>query len=125
MTIRPGQLNETISRFNSDAVAGRDRDFGRGSFDYDIYHGDRQAPVPALGELRSAPFFALKVHVGAIGTKGGPRTDSNSRVLRAADQRVLPGLYAAGNAAERPLGTLYPGASRTFTPPLAFGPHAA
>lgn len=124
MRIHPRQLNETISRFNSDAVAERDRDFGRGSFGYDIYHGDRQAPVPALGELRSAPFFALEVHVGALGTKGGPRTDSNSRVLRVADQRVLPGLYAAGNAAASPLGTLYPGGGATIGAALVFGTRA-
>jgi 3-oxosteroid 1-dehydrogenase len=122
--IDPVQVLNTVERFNSQAVEGRDTDYHRGTYAYDRYHGDSQAADPTLRPLTDAPYFALKVLPGAIGTKGGPRTDSCGRVLRAADRTVIAGLYAAGNVAASAFGMCYPGGGATIGPALVFGMRA-
>jgi hypothetical protein len=114
-------LEESLSRFNRLARAGSDSDFGRGEYVYDRYMGDARAVHPVLAPIEEPPFYALKVLPGCLGTKGGPRTDSQGRVLRAADASPIAGLYAAGNAAASPFGFAYPGAGGTIGPALVFG----
>ena len=58
---------------------------------------------------------------GCLGTKGGPRTDADGRVLSITDGNPIPGLYAAGNAAASPFGLAYPGAGGTIGPAVVFG----
>jgi 3-oxosteroid 1-dehydrogenase len=60
------------------------------------------------------------VHSGALGTKGGPQTDTRARVLDV-DGNVIPGLYAAGNAMASPMGMTYGGAGGTLGPAMVFG----
>lgn len=96
-------LADTVSRFNSMAAAGRDDDFGRGRTRYEHAFGDPAAPHPNLGPVSEPPFFALPVYPGAVGTKGGARTDRRARVLDWSGHPI-PGLYAAGNAAAAVLG---------------------
>ncbi len=62
----------------------------------------------------------MKVHSGTLGTKGGPRTDPDARVLDV-DGRVIPGLYAAGNAMASAMGMTYGGAGGTLGPAIVFG----
>ena len=57
---------------------------------------------------------------GTIGTKGGPRTDPDARVLRA-DGTAVGGLYAAGNAAAGWLADAYPGPGATLGVALVAG----
>jgi succinate dehydrogenase/fumarate reductase flavoprotein subunit len=116
----------TTERFNQFARTGVDEDFGRGSGYHDRFMGDHEAdlPNPALGPVEEAPFYAVQVYPGCLGTRGGPRTDADGRVLRAADRTPIPGLYAAGNAAASPLGHAYPGAGGTIGPGLVFGMRA-
>jgi hypothetical protein len=116
----PGALPETVTRFNAGAAAGSDPDFGRGSFPYDRWIGDRNAPHPTLAPLCEAPFYALEVHLGCMGTKGGPRTDAFGRVVSSGGVPV-PGLYAAGNAAASPFGTATAAGGATLGPALVFG----
>lgn len=116
-------LVATVERFNELADRGEDVDFGRGAGTYDRYIGDARAPHPTLGALRTPPFYAVRVHPGTLGTKGGPRTDADGRVLHV-DGGVVPGLYAAGNAAANPFGYAYPGAGGTIGPALVFGTRA-
>ena len=52
---------------------------------------------------------------GALGTKGGPETDTDARVLDL-DGNVIDGLYAAGNAMASPMGMTYGGAGGTLGP---------
>ena len=81
-------------------AAGADPDFGRGSSAYDGYWGDDTATTQAgktLGPIDTAPFYAVPVSIGAMGTKGGPRTDRDGRVLHVSGEPI-PGLFAAGNA---------------------------
>ncbi len=107
-------LKATVERFNAMVDAGCDEDFGRGSSAYDRGLGDPAAPHPSLGTVEQPPFFALRIHRGTVGTKGGPRTDSEARVL-GWDGQPIPGLYAAGNAMA---GVVGPG---TIAPGLTLG----
>ena len=70
--------------------------------------------------LETAPFYVIQVFSGALGTKGGPLTDTRARVLDV-DGDVIEGLYAAGNAMSSPLGMTYGGAGGTLGPAMVFG----
>ena len=70
-----------------------DPDFGRGASAYDGYWGDDKATTPAgktLGPIDTAPYYAVPVSIGAMGTKGGPRTDRDGRVLHVSGA-AIPG----------------------------------
>ena len=116
-------LEATVHRFNSYARSGVDPDFGRGTRAYDRFVGDQKAADPTLGEVADAPFYAIEIIPGCLGTKGGPRTDGDGRVLSAGGG-VVRGLYAAGNVAASPFGMAYPGAGGTIGPALVFGRNA-
>jgi succinate dehydrogenase/fumarate reductase flavoprotein subunit len=103
-------LAATVERFNAQVRAGHDDDFGRGDTAYDRANGDRSTPHANLGTVEEPPFFALPVHLGTVGSKGGPRTDDRARVL-AWSGDPIPGLHAAGNAMAAVIGpgTIAPG----------------
>ena len=115
-----GTLGASVTRFNEGAAIGEDPDFGRGSYPYDRWIGDPHAPHPTLAPLREPPFYALAVHLGCMGTKGGPRTDDRGRVLSSRGE-VISGLYAAGNAAASPFGNTTVAGGATLGPALVFG----
>ncbi|HVK24967.1 MAG TPA: 3-oxosteroid 1-dehydrogenase [Actinokineospora sp.] len=118
-------LVSTVERLNGFARAGRDEDFHRGESAYDRYYGDpRVKPNPCLGELGKPPFYAVRIVPGDLGTKGGLRTDTRARVLRA-DGTAIPGLYAAGNASAAVMGHTYAGPGATLGPAMVFGYLAA
>jgi succinate dehydrogenase/fumarate reductase flavoprotein subunit len=118
--IDPVGLAETVERWNRFVAQGRDRDFGRGSSAYDRFHGDPTAPHPNLGTVEEGPFYALPVYVGSVGTKGGPRVDTNGRVLHVGD-RPIPGLYGAGNVIASPAGPAYYGGGTSIGMGLVWG----
>jgi succinate dehydrogenase/fumarate reductase flavoprotein subunit len=114
-------LAATVARFNRFAVEGADPDFRRGESLYDHFYGDPEhAPNPNLGTIERAPFYAIQVEPGAIGTKGGARVDGDGRVLRP-DGAPIAGLYAAGNVAAGVTGAGYPGAGATIGAAMTFG----
>jgi len=113
-------LGATVATFNDGARRGQDPEFGRGSLPYDLWIGDPSAPHPTLAPLEAGPFYAIEVHLGCMGTKGGPRTDDRGRVLSARGS-VLSGLYAAGNVAANPFGAATPAGGGTLGPALVFG----
>jgi succinate dehydrogenase/fumarate reductase flavoprotein subunit len=123
MGISPATLEATVERFNQHAASGEDPDFRRGEHYYDRWIGDPRAPHPTLGALTEGPFYALRVHCGCMGTKGGPRTDGWGRVLGVGGD-VIRGLYAAGNAAANPFGIATPAGGATLGPALVFGTRA-
>lgn len=90
-------LVAAVERFNGFVHAGVDEDFHRGETEYDRNLGDPSAVHPNLGTVEQGPFFAVRIHPGSVGTKGGPRTDADARVLTWQDEPI-DGLYAAGNA---------------------------
>ncbi|MFI9025682.1 FAD-dependent oxidoreductase [Streptomyces sp. NPDC053560] len=113
------RLRATLDRFNGFARAGHDADFRRGASVYDRYYGDPTLPNPNLAPLEKPPYYAIPVHPGDIGTKGGPVTDASARVLRA-DGSVIEGLYASGNASAAVMGETYPGPGATIGPAMTF-----
>ncbi|CDO06191.1 FAD-binding protein [Mycolicibacterium cosmeticum] len=121
--IDAGGLRRTVDAWNAGVEHEQDPDFGRGASAYDGYWGDNAAPTPALqtlGPLDTAPFYAVPVAIGAMGTKGGPRTDGDGRVLHV-NGTVIEGLFAAGNAMAGVTGKAYGGAGGTLGPALVFG----
>jgi 3-oxosteroid 1-dehydrogenase len=123
--VDPDGLAQTVARFNGFARAGRDEEFGRGDSAYDRYYGDpRVRPNPNLAPLARAPFYAVRIVPGDLGTKGGLRTDARARVLRP-DGTPIAGLYAAGNASASVMGHSYAGAGATIGPAMTFGYLAA
>jgi succinate dehydrogenase/fumarate reductase flavoprotein subunit len=115
----------TMTRFNQNASAGADPDFGRGRSAYDRYYGDPTTkPNPNLRPLVKGPFYAVKMVLSDLGTCGGLRTDDRARVLRE-DGGVIAGLYAVGNTAANAFGTTYPGAGATIAQGLVYGYIAA
>ncbi|MCA1227625.1 3-oxosteroid 1-dehydrogenase [Saccharopolyspora sp. 6M] len=118
-------LRGTVERFNAHARTGEDTDFGRGRSAYDRYYGDpTNRPNPCLAELTTAPYYAVRIVPGDLGTKGGLRTDARARVLRT-DDAPIPGLYAAGNTAAAAMGRTYAGPGATLGPAMTFGHLAA
>lgn len=111
------ELASSVTRFNELAAAGDDPDFGRGRSIYDRFVGDPAAPHPTLGPVDEPPYYAVRLHPGCLGTKGGPRTNVDGQV-RHQDGDLIEGLYAVGNAAASPLGAAYPGAGGTIGPLL-------
>ena len=114
-------LARTVSNMNDYARTGVDPEFGRGSSIYDQMFGDASAkPNPCLGPIETAPFYAVPINLGDLGTKGGLKADARARVLDK-DDKPIPGLYAAGNASGSPFGNCYPGAGGTIGPAMVFG----
>lgn len=116
-------LIRTTEEWNRNVAIGVDPDFGRGSSAYDGYWGDDRATTLAgktLGPIDTAPFYAVPVRVGAMGTKGGPRTDHDGRVLHVGGEPIA-GLFAAGNAMAGVTGRAYGGAGGTIGPAMVFG----
>lgn len=116
-------LIRTIEEWNRHVAADADPDFGRGSSAYDGYWGDDSATTAAgktLGPIDTAPYYAVPVSIGAMGTKGGPRTDHDGRVLHV-NGEPIGGLFAAGNAMAGATGRAYGGAGGTIGPAMVFG----
>jgi 3-oxosteroid 1-dehydrogenase len=118
-------LAATVERMNEYAERGEDLEFGKGGNSFDRYYGDPDNhPNPCLAPITQAPFYAVRVDAGDIGTKGGLLTDRHARVLRE-DGQPIPGLYAIGNTAASMMGPTYPGAGSTLGPAMTFGYLAA
>ena len=119
-----GELEKTVQRWNENTAQDIDPDFGRGTSAIDKWWGDPQfgdGPAATLGPLDTAPYYAVRVYSGCLGTKGGPKTDEQARVLDL-DGAPIEGLYAAGNAmAASAMGMSYGGAGGTLGPAIVWG----
>jgi 3-oxosteroid 1-dehydrogenase len=114
-------LAATVARFNEFAVTGVDADYRRGESVYDHFYGDPDnQPNPNLGTIARGPFYALQVHAGALGTKGGAKVSPHAQVVKV-DGETIPGLYAAGNVMAGVTGPGYPGAGATIGTGMTFG----
>lgn len=119
--IPAGTLRATVERFNGFAAAGVDADFHRGESAYDRFAGDPTVkPNPNLGAIEQAPFYAVRLFPGDVGTCGGLMTDESARVLRP-DGSAIPGLYATGNSTASVMGRSYPGAGASIGASMTFG----
>jgi 3-oxosteroid 1-dehydrogenase len=121
----PATLAATIARFNEGAARGEDPEFHRGEAAYDKMYGDyRHQPNPCLRPLTEAPFYAMPIYPGDIGTNGGLTTNANAQVVDGSGQPIA-GLYAVGNTTASSMGESYPGAGVTIGPAMTFGYVAA
>jgi 3-oxosteroid 1-dehydrogenase len=118
--VPPDALQSTADRFNGFVRAGVDSDFGRGENSYERYYGDPTYPNRSLAEVIKPPFYAFKIFLGDLGTKGGLITDDRGRVLRNGDE-VIDGLYACGNTSASVMGKDYAGIGATIGPAMTFG----
>lgn len=119
--IDPSGLEATVKVFNENARKGVDPDFNRGTRAYDIYQGDEEVtPNRCLAPIEHGPFYAVRLHVGEIGTFAGIKVDVTARVLNEANQPI-PGLYAVGNDQVSVFGGGYPGPGSMIGPGMTFG----
>ncbi len=123
--IDPTGLRQTVERLNAGADQGVDAEFHKGADIYERFNGSRgHTPNPCVAPVRQAPFYAVKLLPGDIGTFIGLKTDPDARALDAAG-RPIDGLYVVGNDAASFMGGTYPGAGITLGPALVFGHLAA
>lgn len=114
-------LCATVARFNGFAQQGRDDDFQRGASAYNCAQGDaRHRPSPTLGALEQAPFYAVRILPGSLGSFSGLITDEHARVLDG-DQRPISGLFAVGNDMSSVMQGYYPSGGITLGPAMTFG----
>jgi succinate dehydrogenase/fumarate reductase flavoprotein subunit len=114
-------LANTVARVNEAGRTGVDPDFHRGASAYDRYLGDpNHRPNPCLGVIKAAPFYAVQVWPGDIGTAAGLDTDAEARLLDAEGEPIA-GLYAVGNDMNSVMAGTYPAAGITLGPGLTFG----
>jgi succinate dehydrogenase/fumarate reductase flavoprotein subunit len=116
------ELKATVQRWNENVEKGIDPDFHRGESAHDRWWGDpayKRDVRGTLGPLDEAPYYAIPIKSGALGTKGGPRVDPDARVLDLHGEPI-EGLYAAGNVMASPFGMTYGGAGGTLGPAMVF-----
>lgn len=118
--VDPDGLEKTIKNFNKHAVNAVDPDFNRGTLHFEQFANRFAGPQANIGPIVKAPFYALPIYYGTLGTNGGPRINEHGQVISVRG-KVIPGLYSAGNAAMGILGPAYPGAGGTIGPALTFG----
>lgn len=119
--VDPAALEATVELYNTDAAKGEDLEFARGSTSFNRFLGDGDhKPNPNVAPVDSAPFYAIKVVMGDIGTFDGIATDVNGHVLRP-DQTAIKGLFAVGSDRMSIMGGNYPGAGITLGPAMTFG----
>jgi succinate dehydrogenase/fumarate reductase flavoprotein subunit len=110
--IDPEALESTVERYNANAAEGIDPDFRR--------HEVGLMSPGAVKPIVEAPFYAVEIHPGTLGTNGGPQVDRNGQV-RKLGGGVVGGLYAAGNTAANVFGWAYPSGGGTLGNGLVFG----
>jgi succinate dehydrogenase/fumarate reductase flavoprotein subunit len=114
-------LQATVAEFNTGAANGQDPAFGRGGNAFNRYLADAaHQPNPCVAPVLKAPFYALKLVMGDLGTFDGLQTSVVGEVLKR-DGTPIPGLFAAGNDRASIMGGNYPGAGITHGPNMTFG----
>ncbi|MGH8443997.1 MAG: FAD-dependent oxidoreductase [Solimonas sp.] len=113
-------LLASVAKMNEYAKTGVDVEFHKGETAIDTYYSDPSVkPNTCLGPIVKAPYYAVPLYPGEIGTKGGLVTDAQARVLRD-NGSVIDGLYAVGNTSAAVMGPTYAGAGSTLGPAMTF-----
>ena len=115
-------LKATAERYNAQALKGQDPDFRKGETPYNRVQGDAAAghPNPCMAPLQKAPFYAVKVVPGSLGTFAGLQVNANAQVLDEQGEPIA-GLYAGGNDMNSVMGGHYPSGGITLGPAMTFG----
>lgn len=106
-------LVATVERFNEHAARREDPDFQR--------HTRGLMGPGAVAPLDRAPFYAVRIYPGTLGTNGGPMITKDGEVRRSGGDGVIDGLYAAGNTAANVFGWAYPSGGGTIGNGTVFG----
>lgn len=123
--VDPKGLSETVADIKRFSADGKDPQFDKGGDIFQRYYSDPSIkPNPCLAPVEKAPFYAVRLDPGELGTKGGLVTDEHARVLRE-DGSVIAGLYATGNCSAAVMGRTYAGPGATLGPAMTFGMIAA
>lgn len=119
-------LEATLSEYNRYAADGRDPAFGRGESPYNRIQGEASAERanPCVAPIERAPYYAVRIVPGSLGTFAGLATDANASVLDGAG-RPIGGLYAVGNDMSSIMAGRYPAGGITLGPGMTFGYVAA
>lgn len=118
-------LDATVTRWNSMSAIGKDEDFARGETSTERRrsgeprHSDM--PNPTMHAFSGeGPYYAVILVPGTLDSRGGPRIDTHSRLLRS-DGSVVQGLYGAGNCIASPAGQAYWAGGTTLGLAATFG----
>ncbi|MDK9696535.1 MAG: FAD-dependent oxidoreductase [Siculibacillus sp.] len=118
-------LEATVAAHDGPAREGRDPAFHRGESAYNRIQGEPDhRPNPCVAPIERAPFFAVRIVPGSLGTFAGLATDARARVLDR-DGRPIPGLWAAGADMSSMMGGRYPAGGITLGPAMTFAHVAA
>lgn len=114
-------LSDTVAKMNQYARTGVDPEFHKGETVYDRWQGDPEVePNGSLGPIETAPFYAIKLWPGNLGTFCGLMTDVRARVLDS-DEKPIEGLYAVGCDMHPLFSGCYPGGGGSIGPGMTFG----
>ncbi|MDG1641722.1 FAD-dependent oxidoreductase [Klebsiella huaxiensis] len=117
----PQTLDETVARYNHDATSGLDPEFAKGGNSYNRAMGDPgHQPNACNAPLTNAPFYAVTLYTGDLGTSRGLVTTADAQVINQQGQPIK-GLYAVGNDMDSMMAGTYPGPGITLGPALTFG----
>ncbi|MBT8001665.1 MAG: FAD-dependent oxidoreductase [Rhodospirillales bacterium] len=121
INVDAAELLATITRYNLDSEQGEDTLFGRGSNEYHRYTGDpSNQPNPCMRPLKTAPFYAIQIYPGDLGTAAGLGASKDAQVVDS-NGNPIEGLYACGNDMAGIMSGAYPGPGITLGPALVFG----
>jgi fumarate reductase flavoprotein subunit len=98
-------FEKTVAKWNEDAKAGADSDWGRRTL---------------LDPLSTSPFYAYETFPVMFDTSGGVRVNTRSQVVNVRG-KVIPRLYAAGVNMGGLVGEFYPGSGTVLNGILTFG----
>lgn len=105
--INAGALKATVDRYNADVARGLDSAFFK--------------DPAVLRPIGTAPFYAVEVRPAIVClTSTGLRIDPDTHVL-STSERIIPGLYAAGETAGGVLGDRYIGGGNSIANAIVFG----
>lgn len=108
--IDPIALEQTAERYNADCAQGVDSVF--------FQEGGKKYPVT------KAPFYGAEIRAAVIGVTGaGLDIDRDTRVLDK-HNRIVPGLFAAGEVCGVTMGKRYGGGGMSIAPAIILGRHA-
>ena len=115
-------LVRSIARFNDLARAGVDTDFHRGRrpveqtmFGGPLAHEPDKINPVLYPISDTGPYYATLLVAGTLDTKGGPKVDTEGRVLDDQD-KPIPGLIGVGNCVAAPSASAYWAAGATLGP---------
>jgi succinate dehydrogenase/fumarate reductase flavoprotein subunit len=119
--IDPAAFVQTLRDFNRHAANGDDPAFGKGRNAYGRFLGDMShAPNPCVAPIDKAPYYAVWMYPGDIGSFAGLKTDASARVMRS-DGSLVPGLFAIGNDMASAFKGSYPGGGTPLGLGMTFG----